>query len=210
MLLSLVKEIMKNHRYSKYLILISFNLALLLSILSAFCQVEEKSKLEVKVNYDESLNQPSFFTNTNISEYVEVGQVKKLKGLWSGNFQLTKKSIFWTNPKQDKNEIINSIRYGPYKIFLNFNLGINDRLVSIDIGQEEVMYGSINVQLANKKQINYWATANSDKWFEVIRGKVFRVNKDKLFTVFQTTVYEKKIPIYAFEGIAVLEKANKK
>lgn len=210
MLLSLVKETMKNHIFFKYLILISINFVISMNILPAFCQIEEKSKLEVKVNYDETLNQPSFFTNTNLSEYVEVGQVKKLKGLWSGSFQLTKKSIFWTNPKLNKNEVVNRIKYGPYKIFLKFNLGENDRLDSIDIGQEEVMYGSINVQLANKKQINYWATANTDKWFEVIRGKVFRVNKDKLFTVFQTTVYEKKIPIYAFEGISILEKANNK
>lgn len=219
MLLSLVKGAMKNLTKSKYLILISFNLIAFLGIFVCFSQdlgranssgsTVDNSKLEVKVSFDEDINNPSFFSNPNLSKYLEVGQVKKLKGLWSGSYQLTKKSIFWINPKLNKNEIINSIQYGPYKILLNFNLGQDERLESIDIGQEDIMYGSINVGFANKKQINYTATANTDKWFQVIRGKVFRVNKDNLLTVFQTTVYEKKTPIYAFEGIAVLVRADK-
>ena len=81
-----------------------------------------------------------------------------------------------------------------------------ENAASVEIIQKDVKYGRVNFDLANDKQINYWTNAKSRDWFQVVRGKIFRVNENQLFTVFQTTVYENKIPIYAFKGEAVLEK----
>jgi len=81
-------------------------------------------------------------------------------------------------------------------------------LAGLEIIQEDVKYSSIKIDLANNKQINYWTKAKIKDWFQVIRGKIFRVDESHLFTVFQTTVYEDKIPIYAFKGKAVLMKVT--
>lgn len=79
-------------------------------------------------------------------------------------------------------------------------------MTGLEIIQEGVKYSSVNIDLANDKQINYWTNARNKDWFQVIRGKIFRVNESELFTVFQTTVYEGKTAIYAFKGEAMLMK----
>ena len=99
------------------------------------------------------------------------------------------------------------MNFGPYTISLKFNL-IDVVISGLEIIQEGVKYGSVNIDLGNDNQINYWTNARSKDWVQVVRGKIFRVNENQLFTVFQTIVYENKIPIYAFKGEAILEKVR--
>jgi hypothetical protein len=96
------------------------------------------------------------------------------------------------------------IQFGPYRIFLKTHFGGN-RLLSIEIRQEDIGYGQVNFEVVrNKSQINYWTKATNSIWLETIRGKIFKVSEKELYTIFQTTVYEDKIPIYAFRGNALL------
>jgi hypothetical protein len=177
-----------------------------------FLQNTEPSKLQLMINYDEVLAQPDFFTCDDLKKYSSIGQIKNLKGLWSGTYKLGPKSIYWTNPKLDKEKILSNIKFASYKIFLNFNVSDSEtlsKLLSIDIVQRDIKYGSTGLQIQNEKQINYWTTAKIDNWVQIIRGKVFRVNKNELLTIFQTTVYERKTPIYAFEGVAIINKLER-
>ena len=80
------------------------------------------------------------------------------------------------------------------------------KTLGLEISQEDVKYELVNVSLLNGYQISYWTSARSLAWLEVIRGKIFKLSNNELFTKFQTTVYEGKIPIYAFKGEAVLHK----
>ena len=164
------------------------------------------SEIKVKVNYTENPNQVDFFSNNESEKYGAIGLPEKLEGIWSGNYTLSRESIFWVNPSLDNSHIYNSVDFGPYIINIKFNLIEKAILSGLEIIQKDVKYSSVNIDLANDKQINYWTKAKSKDWFQVVRGKIFRVNENQLFTVFQTTVYENKIPIYAFKGEAVLEK----
>ena len=168
--------------------------------------LDTKSKIKIKLNYNENPNQTDFFTSSEFKNYVEIGQLEKLDGIWHGSYTLSPESIFWTNPSLDNNHIYNSIDSGPYTINIKFNLIEKSILSGLEIIQKDVKYSSVNIDLANDKQINYWTKAKNKDWFQVIRGKIFRVSENLLFTVFQTTVYEGKIPIYAFKGEAVLSK----
>ena len=170
---------------------------------------DEEGKIKVKVNYSENPNQLDFFTNNEnieLSKYIDLGAIQKLEGFWSGTYYLDKGSIIWTNPNLNDSKIYNSIAFGPYTIHIRFNLIDGIRLSGVDIVQEDITYASINIELANDKQINYWTTASNKNWIEIIRGKIFRMNDNELFTVFQTTVYEGKTPIYAFRGEAILRR----
>ncbi len=178
--------------------------------ISSFTKKDHSSptKIELKLNYQENLYQPDFFFNDNQDKYLEIGQLKDIHGVWIGSFQLTDRSLYWINSKLDRNRVLRSVKYGPYKMGIQFETNLADNLIDLRIVQKEVNYESINFQIYNKKQINYWANVSSDKWYEVVRGKIFRVNQKELLTIFQTTVYEGKTPIYAFEGVAVLNKVK--
>lgn len=177
-----------------------------------FLQEADSDKLQVMINYDVVLAQPDFFSSDDLEKYSPIGQIKDLKGIWVGSYNLGKKSVYWINPHLDREKILRGIKLGKYKIFLNFNISESEafsRLLSIDIVQKDIKYGSTGVQTPSDKQINYWTTAKTNNWFQVIRGKVFRINKTELLTIFQTTVYEGKTPIYAFEGVAVINKLER-
>lgn len=167
-----------------------------------------ESKIKVKINYTESPNKTDFFTKQETGNYLSFGNLGDLEGAWAGSYTLDKSSIFWTNPDLDSLKIYNSIKVGPYNIYLKFNVQDENKLNSLIISQEDVKYDSVNLEIANDKQINYWAKAISSNWFEIVRGKIFKVSDNELFTIFQTTVYEKKIPIYAFQGVSLLKKSQ--
>lgn len=166
----------------------------------------EEDKIKVKVQYSENPNQTDFYTDNEYEKYTKIGLIENLDGIWSGSYILSPESVFWINSSLDNNKIHDLIYSGPYTISVKFNLFEKAILTGIEITQEDVKYSSINVNFANDKQINYWTKAKSRDWFQVIRGKIFRVSEDRLFTVFQTTVYEGKIPIYAFRGEVLLKK----
>ena len=168
-----------------------------------------ESKLKIKVNYTENPNQTDFFTTSEFQKYREIGLPEKLDGIWKGNYILNRESVFWVTPSLDNNKIYSSIDFGPYSLSLRFNLNEKTILSGLEIIQKDVKYSLVNFDFANDKQINYWTKAKNRDWFQVIRGKIFRVSKNQLFTVFQTTVYEGKIPIYAFKGEATLEKLDR-
>ncbi len=197
-----------NIEFLKYLY--SLKLIIALTFLSNFALGagfdSPESELKVKVYYSENPNQADFFSSTEFDKYSEIGPYEKLDGTWSGNYTLDQESIFWTNPSLDNNHLYNSVDFGPYTIGIKFDLIEKTALSGLEIIQKDVKYSSVNFDLANDKQINYWTNAKSRYWFQVIRGKIFRVNENQLFTVFQTTVYENKIPIYAFKGEATLER----
>ena len=169
----------------------------------------DEGKIKVKINYTENPNQADFFSNNEFEKYNGIGSYEKLDGIWSGNYTLNHESIFWINPSLDNRHIYSTVDFGPYTIGVRFNLIEEVVLSGLEIIQKDVKYSSVNIDLANDKQINYWTKAESKDWFQVIRGKIFRVNENQLFTVFQTTVYENRIPIYAFRGEAVLSKSGK-
>ena len=168
-----------------------------------------KSKVKVKINYFESPNNKDFFSNTKLEKYIQILPLKELSGTWGGIFHLDKDSVFWINPNFEMQDVHRLITLGPYSIYLKFNnpsTSKSNKLSGLEIVQEDVKYDSVNIELANDKQISYWAKAHSKKWFEIIRGKILKVNDNELFMEFQTTVYEKKIPIYAFRDELVLKK----
>lgn len=169
-----------------------------------------KSKIKVKVNYLEGPSQAGFFTNTELDKYIDLGPFENLEDAWLGKYSLIQESIFWTNPNLNKYKIFNLIGFGQYDISLKFNLASDNRLSCLEIFQEGVKYGSVNIELPNNKQINYWTKATSSSWIEIIRGKIMRVNDEELFTEFQTTVYEERTPIYAFHGQSVLRRIEKR
>lgn len=173
-----------------------------------------ESKLKVKVNYLEGPNRADFFSEDEnedkekekSNKFLDLGPFEKLGENWTGQYFLNEGDIFWVNPGLEKLELYNSINHGPYNLYLMFNFLDLGKLTGLDIFQEDVKYDLATIQIVNDKQINYWTKASSRDWLEIIRGKVFRINNDELFTVFQTTVYEKKTPIYAFKGEVVLKK----
>lgn len=187
----------------------SLELVIALTFLSniAFCADFDtpESKIKVKVNYTENPNQVDFFSGNEFEKYEEIGLPEKLDGIWSGDYTLNRESIFWVNPSLDNSHIYNSVDFGPYTISIKFDL-VEKVLSGLEIIQKDVKYSLVNINLINDKQINYWTKAKSRDWFQVVRGKIFRVNENQLFTAFQTTVYENKIPIYAFRGETVLMK----
>ena len=167
-----------------------------------------KSKIKVKVNYTDGPSQSDFFTRSETGDYLNLGSLKKIEGVWLGKYDLSKESVFWINPNLKSSRIYNVVAFGPYDIYLKFNLINDSKLIGLKISQEGVNYGPVNVGIPNNKQINYWTRAVSSNWAEVIRGKIFRISEGELFTEFQTTVYEEKGPIYAFQGKAVLKKVE--
>lgn len=168
-----------------------------------------KNKVKLKASYVEGPHQSDFFIENPESDnfaFFNLFDLPRGDGKWSGEFALSKESIFWTNPSLDKEKIYDLIQFGPYRIFLKTRVN-SDKLLGIEIKQEDIGYGQVNFEIArNKSQINYWTKAKSSSWLETIRGKIFKVNEKELYTVFQTTVYEDKIPIYAFRGEAYLRK----
>lgn len=167
-----------------------------------------KSKIKVKVNYNEGPNQEDFFAQSESNTYVSLGPVEKLEGFWSGKYTLNKQDIFWINPHLDSSKIYSTVGFGQYDIDLKFYLTHDKGSLIIEIFQDKVNYGLVNIEILSNKQINYWTKANSSNWLEIVRGKIFRVDNDKLFTQFQTTVYEDRIPIYAFRGEATLRRVG--
>lgn len=164
------------------------------------------NKIKANINYYDGPNQADFFTESELSKYFKIGQNEMLKGIWTGTYDLTENSVFWTNPKLDKVDIFKLIDLRTYILFFRFDNTYKNRFPKLSVSQEDIDYGSVNIEQANDKQINYWTNAKSRNWVEIIRGKIFRLNDNELFTVFQTTVYERKIPIYAFRGEVVLRK----
>lgn len=170
---------------------------------------DEENQLEqikVRVDYTEIPNQASFFKNTKFEKYREIGETRDLTGIWTGTYNLKKSSVFWTRSNLESINILKSIDFRPYNVYLRFGSKDFERYPEMEISQEGVDYSSVNIKFANNKQINYWAKATSKNWLEVIRGKIMRLNENELFTEFQTTVYDGKIPIYAFRGEVVLTK----
>lgn len=164
-----------------------------------------EGKLKVKVNFIDSPRQKDFF-NTELGKYLRLGLSDGLKGLWKGTYELKHDSIYWTNSHTENAKLFKVINFGPYKIDIKMNFNENGSLTDFDIGQEDIKYRSVNIEMANDKQINYWAKADSKNWLEIIKGKILRISDNELFTEFQTTVYENKIPIYAFNGSSVLQR----
>ena len=169
-----------------------------------------KNKIKMGINYSENPNQKDFFTNIDHEKYTSFGQYRKLTGLWSGTYDLSQSSVYWINSNLDNLEVFKLIDFRPYKVYLKFNVLSDDKLSNLTISQNDVDYGSVNIDVVNDKQINYWAKAKSLNWLEIVRGKIFRLNESEIFTVFQTTVYEGKIPIYAFRGEVILRKEASK
>ncbi|MBI2996151.1 MAG: hypothetical protein HYY52_05530 [Candidatus Melainabacteria bacterium] len=170
-----------------------------------FKEEQSRSNIKAKINYLENPNKPDFFTSTEKNNYIELGNLTTLQGTWSGSFALDKSSIIWENHGTVKKNVYDLIKFGSYNILFNFYTHDN-KLSDLKILQDEIKYGFVNVEVFNKSQINYWTKATSLDWNEIVRGKIFRINDNELFTIFQTTVYENKIPIYAFRGEAILSR----
>ncbi len=164
-----------------------------------------EGKIKVKVNYTEGPNIKDFF-NTELGNYLGLGLPENLQGIWRGTYDLKKESVYWISPTIEKHILYRKIGFGPYNIKLKLNVNEKGVLNDFDISQEDIGYRSVNIEWANDKQINYWAKANTKNWLEVVRGKILRVSNNELYTEFQTTVYESKTPIYAFNGNSVLQR----
>ena len=165
----------------------------------------EKGELKVKIKYLESPNNPDYF-KFDSGKYLGFGGLSNLDGTWRGTYVLVKDSIIWTNPSLEKEKILEKTFFGPYEFFLNFKLDEKSNVRNLEILQNDLKYSSANFELVKDKQINYWAKAIYKNWLEVVRGKIYKRGQEELFTQFQTTVYEEKIPIYAFAGEAMLYK----
>ena len=162
---------------------------------------KNQNNLKIKVNFNEGPNKEDFFLNNDIEHYTQVTSFNELESTWIGTYELTPKSIFWTNPNSKKTTLT---YFGPYNIRFNFGAPAINRNSSLEIIQEGTEYKNVKLQLANNKQVNYWADVISKRWIEVVRGKIFKRNDNELLCVFQTTVYENKVPIYAFNGEVIL------
>ena len=167
---------------------------------------ERNSKLKVKINYIETPNPSDFYNTKKLDKFLTISNKERLQGNWLGEFNLDDNSIYWVNPGVDKNKIYESIDRGPYEVTYNFDFTEQGILSKLRIIQDLVKYSSINIELQSEKQINYWAKAKINNWLQVIRGKIIMFKEDKLFTIFQTTVYEDGTPIYAFRGKTILNK----
>lgn len=167
-----------------------------------------KSKIKVQVNYREGPNQSDFFTNTDFRKFEIIEPIKSLDGTWFGTYDLSEDSVYWINPHLDSSEIFKIIEFGPYDVYLKFKFDEDNKLSALELKQEDIDYGSVSIELANNKQINYWTKATTFNWLEIVRGKLSRINNNELFTIFQTTIYEDKIPIYAFRGEFVLKRTD--
>lgn len=188
------------------LVLISFSFGFSFKEGVLLAPLKPNNEIRVKVNYREGPNQEDFFTEDEIGHFIRLGGFEKLGGDWTGTYDLVQESVFWINPEIEKAKVLDIIKFGPYNIALKFNLVEEKRLSNIQIIQEEVRYDPAIVQIVKDEQINYWTKARSKYWLEIVRGKIFRKDKNELLTVFQTTVYENKVPIYAFRGQAILNK----
>lgn len=175
---------------------------------SALKNTSASERIKAKIHFSDMPNQSDFFTNSDLGKYSEIGNSEKLKGIWSGQYNLMSEAIYWFNPAINKNKIISLIDFKDYTLDLKI-LPQDSRGLTLQLSQESVSYSSVNIAFENKRQLNYWAKLSADNWFEVVRGKIFRINEDELFTVFQTTVYEERTPIYAFNGEMVLSKKLK-
>lgn len=169
---------------------------------------DQKSKIKVQVNYREGPNQSDFFTNTDFRKFEIIEPIKSLDGTWFGTYDLSEDSVYWINPHLDSPEIFKIIEFGPYDVYLKFKFDEDNKLSALELKQKDIDYGSVNIELANNKQINYWTKATTLNWLEIVRGKSLKINNNELFTIFQTTIYEDKIPIYAFRGEFVLKRTN--
>lgn len=165
--------------------------------------VQDKGKLKVKINYTEGPNQADFFIKKEEGNFLKLDNDSSLIGKWHGKFELKRDSIYWINSGISK-KIINTINFGQYNVFFNFNPANKKNKLKLEVSQEDISYESVNVSFLDDYKISYWTSAKSLNWLEVIRGKVFKLSNNELFCKFQTTVYEEKIPIYAFRGETVL------
>ena len=166
-----------------------------------------QDNLKIKVNFNESPNKEDFFSENNETRnYNQIIALQDLKGTWIGKYELIPKSIFWINQNPKKTFFLNSTYFGPYNIQFDFISSPGGNNSGLEIIQDDTKYKNVTFQLANDKQINYWADAVTKNWSEVIRGKIFKINDTELLCMFQTTVYENKVPIYAFNGDVVLSK----
>lgn len=156
--------------------------------------------------FTEGPNQADFFYNSYVNNFTELPGHVALEGTWTGTYYLDKASIFWVNSNLNKLDFYKLIEFGPYKINFKFVLNSAKKISSLQIEQEDINYGFVNVDIKDKKQVNYWTKALNKNWVEIIRGKVHKINDNELFTIFQTIVYEGKIPIYAFRGETALSK----
>lgn len=202
----LFKSLEKSVTYVTVLLLISSSFAF--SFKGNRFLVPPDKEIKAKVNFSDNPNQQDFFTSVESGQFINLGPYVLLEGVWSGSYELDPHSIFWINSSLDKLKIHNLINFGHYNIALRFNLQESKRLSSIEIVQEDVKYDPANVGFIKDSQINYWTKAKCKDWLEIIRGKIFRRNSNELLTVFQTTVYENKVPIYAFRGEALLKKSG--
>ena len=205
-------------KYFKSLGLLSSCLILILSMSTYSDALEEvrsndypenKDSLKVKINFNENPNALDFFKLDNNSRFVEFHEFEDLKNIWSGHYEIVKDSVYWTNPDINNNQIYDLINFGQYDLSLKFNLLDEKILSGLEVIQDEISYSSVNIEVLNNKQINYWTKAKIKDWFEIIRGKIFKIGDNQLFMVFQTTVYKKNIPIYAFRGDTVLSKLGR-
>lgn len=166
----------------------------------------QDQKIKTRINFLDGVVESDFYLNSYLNQYKNLGGSEVLLGVWSGYFNLLPSSVFWINPELERKEIFKKIEFGPYSLKLRFDTSHDGREASLYIGQNDIEYSSVNIEKINEKQINYWAKAITNNWNEAIRGKIFRTDESKLFTQFQTAVYEDKIPIYAFKGEVSLKK----
>ena len=166
----------------------------------------EKQKIKAGINFREGVVESDFYVNSDLNKYKGLGNSQLLAGIWFGYFKLLPSNVFWINPDLERGKILNRIEFGPYSVYLKLDADNDGRKADLYIGQNDIEYSSVNIERVNDKQINYWAKAVTKNWDEAIRGKIFRTDESKLFTQFQTAVYEDKIPIYAFRGEVSLKK----
>lgn len=188
-----------------------------LSFLISFCLAYEKSfirdsqgKLKVKVIYSDNPNEEDFFKlSSEASQLFEkISSLQGLNGLWKGVYELDKNSIYWINSQINKYQVYRTVSFGTYNLHFQFVPDNQNEINRLIISQDDIEYGPVNVELVEDKQVNYWTKATNGSWVEIIRGKCYRKKNNELFTVFQTTVYEEGIPIYAFRGESNLIKVS--
>ena len=207
-----IKQIEYSNEFPNFLLivvssLIVFNLTTCKVLGIGESKNDAEGKLQVKITYSDNVDSSSFFelSNEDGLRYLDLGAPEALNGIWKGSYNLNEDSVYWVNPEVEKNQILNSISLGDYKLSLKI-ISDEHKVNDLVILQDKLNYGPVNVKIVKSKQINYWTKALNQNWVEVIKGKILRSNVSSLYTEFRTTVYDKGIPIYAFQGKTVLVK----
>lgn len=164
-------------------------------------------KIKAELVFTENPNKEDFFSRNDLGTAIDLEPLSEIKGNWSGQYDLSEKSIKWINPTFNQSKVFKKVEFGKYLINLNFIFSGSNRLEELNINQDQFDYGHIYFRKLDSQRLIYWTSALSGKWTEVIRGKMVRKSKDEIYTIFQTTVYEEGIPIYAFRGEAILHPA---